>query len=307
LPKPPGTGQFGSILLLHVAVEGEQVPRILTVPFKGRLLPRFWAAPSQLVLQAEDRALSRRVRISHIEDVPFVIGKTSVLPSWLQLRKETEGQRTEHFVVLTVLSDRSSQRNAVVELTCRDTLGNTLAVSLPVRVIDTTPHAGSPPHATTSRPAPATLALTQTLTTDQVMTHAAQTMQHILKLDVPAATPNWIKAHAILAHGSSTPTMAPLQPLSTVVDALLSCDPRHAPAFTLRRGLPHPKSYPRYTHEPFLEEDHRDQYLHVLSMAAVPLHTPLRVNAQPFTVQDLLRNSLAEARTSGDLSWTVSA
>jgi hypothetical protein len=117
-------------------------------------------------------------------------------------------------------------------------------------------------------------------------------------------TPNWARLHTLLlfgesawAHRTNSTVLARLFP-RIVDDAGQKGGP-----FVLRLGVP----VPNRGGQNFNFEQHRDQFLHLLSMGGVPLNAPLRIEGQEFNVLDLLNYSLKESRCTGDVSWTISA
>jgi hypothetical protein len=141
---------------------------------------------------------------------------------------------------------------------------------------------------------------------DATLSLAEKAIRRTQGIRIHPGLPNWVKTHALLVYGSGNPTDDMSRNcLKDLTDSLLGKGPNDvsASAFTLR----HDKPWPKHGQEKYVEEDHQDQFLYLLSAAGVSLEEPLYVGGQRFTVRDLLTNSLAETRTTYDLSWTVAA
>jgi hypothetical protein len=132
------------------------------------------------------------------------------------------------------------------------------------------------------------------------------TLKAVYLKGLPTTMPNWIAMHATLMHGRSSYANrnAPeTSSLKSVFARLLDSKSERRGPFVLRGERP----WPRHSGNRFDQEHHRDQFLHYLSMAGVPLEADLFVDGRAFHLRDLLDQSLLEARPSGQLAFTVSA
>ena len=132
----------------------------------------------------------------------------------------------------------------------------------------------------------------------QLMEKSRSSIERFDLSKLPKDTPNWVYLHSLLYSDLSTASN------KRKVDQRLAPEPGRAkPLFIARRNLPTPNPYG----ERFDIEQHRDQFLHILSMADISVDESLSVNGKKFVVGDLVKYSKFQVVDSDELSWTLSA
>jgi hypothetical protein len=138
----------------------------------------------------------------------------------------------------------------------------------------------------------------------QVSDKVHQTLIDVYAKQLSDEVPNWIAMHALLSHGVSAYSQRNNDSnVSLRFTKMLNSNTERGGPFVIRTGRP----WPRQAGPLFGHEHHPNQFLHIFSMAGIPLDADLVVDGHHFTVRDLLNQSLAEARPEGELAFTVSA
>lgn len=139
--------------------------------------------------------------------------------------------------------------------------------------------------------------------------HVIDKVKNIIELvhgkKLPKYFPNWIAFHAVLMYPDSYAEYRSGrnadENIKRIYETILNSDAKKNGPFVLRGGLP----YPRHSGPYFMQEHHPDQFLHYFSMGGGRLDAPLKVDEQDFTMEDVLKRSMLEARTSNELAYTV--
>ncbi len=131
-----------------------------------------------------------------------------------------------------------------------------------------------------------------------------ETLDMVYAQHLPDDMPNWIALHAALMYGAKSYGHRGADAnVRLVFLPILNSNTEQNGPFVMRAERP----WPRHRGGRFWQEHHRDQFLHILGMAGVPLDAQLIVDGRKFQVRDLLDQSLLEARPDGELAFTVSA
>jgi hypothetical protein len=284
-PRPPGPGIFAGRARVEVRLSDRAVPVRLEVPFQGMLVQRLAAQPPRIALLAGSKSSVRRVQILDARQQPVPIRRIGSSAPWVEAQLARGENRSASAAVLTISPAAARQAECKVTIECDDG-----SVCVPVVLV------GKPAESAATQPVHSE---------DELAEAAAHVREALARFDaipISEEMATWVKLHALIGWGPcQEPDRAKLR--ARLVQDILAADNPLEPVFVVRRDRP----WPRKSGEMFLTEDHRDQYLHCLSVTDVPLDTPLRCQGRTFQLKDLLEASLADAIPDMELPWTVSA
>ncbi len=252
------------------------------------------AEPSQLAFLDHGTVARFKVRITSADLNRFQVWLADQSAPGVSAAIESDRAQSTHVIQVTVNPTRLIGDSATLQLICRSEPTRATSLRIPIRRVRVGASEVEPPRDESS------------LDLHHVRAAVDEVVRSAQEINWDAQLPPWARMHLLLMYppvgtGDLGCDRARRLVLQSVIGQSGSVDPWRP--FDVRHGLP----YPRSQRSPFRLEDHRDQYLHILSLLEVPLDTPLLVGAAPYTVNDLLSASLLESRTTGDLSWTVSA
>ncbi len=279
------------------AVDGEIVLSIetrlldsytLTVPFTIQEQAAYTVYPRELAVP-QGRTTRRTITVISSFEVPFRVEAHCDSEPGVKLGAPN-GLELMHEVTIDVPGSMAATSPATITVECSTADGKTTSLEIPLRVVAVrrvSDGANSEARSHVGR-----------------IRRAQAAVARIQALELRENLVPWVRAHLLLTY--PVPGRAPCNTSRAQVEALLRLPGGEGwiDAFELRRGLPFPQQLDRN----FVLEDHTNQYLHALSVAGVSLDTPIvQLDESWFTVGDLLRNSMQEARSEADHSWTVSA
>lgn len=327
--KPKEHGSFAGKLKILIAIDDhEKAVRTLTVPFVGRYASQVAAEPRRLLLLTSQQRQTRNIRLRNINGEPLSIVHAEGVESWLYVRSFITAKTTKPIVEIVILPDDKLPGDSEVKIEYQTAEGAKHSITVPVKVVrrpssisknktientenvkdstqqDLQSTIMPDPNGMISKDTNDKSYLEATIgngTIDRVAWQVEILLNKARKSDSPQEMQNWMKMHRLLIFGNDAFTNGS-EKTQKAFDGVLNPNPPDGP-FITRRGKP----FGRQHGDRFDQEHHRDQFLHLLSMSGVPLDATLFVDKRQFQIRDLVDNSLREARTTGELAWTVSA
>ena len=139
----------------------------------------------------------------------------------------------------------------------------------------------------------------------EVILLADLVLERIYAQVLPVRLPNWIAFHALLMYGDTAyDTFLHGKAdgnLRRVFEVILNSNTRSLGPYVMRGTLP----YPRHSGPYFSQEHHPGQFLNYFSMSGGSLDAKVGIDGSMFTVRDILRRTLLEARPTGELAYLV--